>query len=145
MAKDFILTNAVAQALANAIDDAANAGSGAVFNIYSAGGGVPADADVAISDQTLLAQLAMSETAFGAATDGTGKATITADTIADDDSANASGTAAFFRVLTQDAGTVICQGTCGTSDADLVMDTTSITSGSTVSVTSFTIDVPEQA
>lgn len=146
MAKDFIITNAVAKALADALDDAANAGTGAVINIYSAGSGVPADADVAISDQTLLAQLAMDSTAaFGAATDGTGKATITAAAIADDESANASGTAAFFRVLTQSGGTVICQGTCGTSDADLVMDTTSITSGSTVSITSFTIDVPEQA
>ncbi|MCK9497166.1 MAG: hypothetical protein M0R75_16970 [Dehalococcoidia bacterium] len=144
MAKDFILTNAVAQALANAITTAADAGTGAVFNIYSAGSGVPADADVAIDDQTLLAQLAMSSTSFGAATDGTGKATIAANSISDDESANATGTAAFFRVLTQDGGTVICQGTAGTSDADLVMDTTSITAGSTVSVSSFTIDVPEQ-
>lgn len=143
MAADFIITNAVAKAMLDTFDDQANAGTAAVINIYD--GTVPADADTAITTQNLLAQLPMSATAFGAAADANPNATITADTITDDSSANATGTASFFRVLTQDAGTVICQGTVGTASADLVLNTVSITSGSTVSITSFVITLPEQA
>ncbi|MGE3795892.1 MAG: hypothetical protein AB7I38_18475 [Dehalococcoidia bacterium] len=145
MANDFIITNAVAKAMLDTFDDQANAGTAAVINIYSAGGGVPADADTAITDQTLLAQLVMSATAFGAAADANPNATITADTITDDSSADATGTAAFFRILTQSGGTVICQGTVGTSGSDMNLNTTSITAGSTVSISSCVITMPEQA
>lgn len=145
MANDFIITNAVAKAMLDTFDDQVNAGTAAVINIYSAGSGVPADGDTAITDQTLLAQLVMSATAFGAAADANPNATITADTITDDSSADATGTAVFFRILTQSGGTVICQGTVGTSGADMNLNTTSITSGSTVSISSCVITMPEQA
>lgn len=143
MPVDFIITNAVAQAMLNTFDDQTNAGTAAVINIYD--GSIPADADASIGASTLLAQLTMNATAFGAAADGTGSATITAAAITDDSSANATGTATYFRVLTQDAGTTICQGTVGTATSDLILNTTSITSGSTVSITSFVITLPEQA
>lgn len=145
MALDFIITNAVAQAMLNAFTTAADAGTAAVIQIYSVGSGIPADADVAISDQTLLAELTMSATSFGAASDATGKARITANAITADSSANATGTASFFRILTQNAGTTICQGTCGTASADLILNTVSITSGSNVSISAATVDLPEQA
>lgn len=143
MAADFIVANAVVLAMLDAFDDAANAGSAAVINIYD--GSVPADADASIGASTLLAQLTMSATAFGAAADAAPNGTLTAAAITADSSANATGTASYFRVLTQNAGTTICQGTVGTSSADLVLNTVSITSGSTVSITSFVITMPEQA
>ena len=143
MPADFIITNAVAQAMLNTFDDQANAGTAAVINIYDST--VPADADTALDAQVLLAQLTMDATAFGAAADANPNATITAAAITDDSSANDTGTATFFRVLTQDAGTTICQGTVGTATSDLILNTTSITSGSNVSITSFVITMPEQA
>ncbi len=143
MAADFCLSNAVVLAMLDALDTAANAGTAAVINIYD--GSVPADADASIGASTLLAQLTMDATAFGAAADANPNGTLTAAAITDDSSANNTGTATYFRVLTQDAGTTICQGTVGTSAADLVMNTVSFTSGSTVSITSFVITMPEQA
>lgn len=141
MANGFYITNALAIVALDAIVDSFDAGTAAVINIYD--GSVPADADTALGAQNLLAQLVMSATAFGAAADDTPGAIATAAAIADDASADATGTATFFRVLTQDAGTVLCQGTVGTSNADMILNTTSITSGSTVSITGFTILLPE--
>lgn len=143
MAADFCITNAVAQAMLNTFTTQADAGTAAVINIYDST--VPADADTALGAQVLLAQLTMSATSFGSATDATGKARITANAITSDTSADATGTATFFRILTQSGGTVVAQGTVGTSAADLVLNTVSITSGSTVAITAMTIDLPEQA
>lgn len=143
MANAFYITNAVAQGMLNAttLSASIDAGTAAVINIYS--GTAPADADAALSGNTLLAQLTCSATAFSGYSDANpgGRATFAAITA--DSSADATGTATFFRILTANAGTVCCQGTVGTSAADLVLNTTSITSGSTVSITSATITLPE--
>lgn len=141
MALDFVITNAAAQAVLNALATAIDAGTAAVINIYS--GTVPADADAALSGNTLLAQLNMSATAFGAATDVNPGARITAAAITSDSSADATGTASFFRILTQSGGTVVAQGTAGTAAADLILSTTAITAGSTVAISSATITQPE--
>lgn len=141
MANGFYITNAIALVACDAIVDALDAGTAAVINIYD--GSVPADADASIGASTLLAQLTMSATAFGAAADDTPGAIATASAITSDSSANATGTASYFRVLTQDAGTTCMQGTVGTSSADLVLNTVSITLGSTVAITSFTVLLPE--
>jgi hypothetical protein len=141
MAVDFVITNAVAQSMLTAFSTATDAGTAAVINIYS--GTVPADADTALSGNTLLAQLTMSGTAFGAPTDLAPGARITAAAITSDSSADATGTASFFRILTQNAGTVVAQGTAGTATSDLILNTVSITSGSTVSITAATVTLPE--
>lgn len=141
MAADFVITNAVAQSMLNAFTTANDAGTAAVINIYS--GTAPADADAALSGNTLLAQLTMSATSFPAATDLAPGARITANAITSDSSADATGTATFFRILTQNAGTVTAQGTVGTASADLILNTTAITAGSTVSITAATITLPE--
>ena len=141
MANGFYITNAIALVACDAIVDALDAGTAAVINIYD--GSVPADADASIGASTLLAQLTMSATAFGAAADDTPGAIATASAITSDSSANATGTASYFRVLTQDAGTTCMQGTVGTSSADLILNTVSITIGSTVAITSFTVLLPE--
>jgi hypothetical protein len=53
----------------------------------------------------------------------------------------ATGTASFWRRQTS-GSTVVDQGSCATSGSDLNLNTTSVTSGSTVSVTSATTDFP---
>lgn len=137
MALDPKITNAAASAAADAVVDLCDAGAGAAsLRIYD--GTPPATADTALSGNTLLAQLAMSDPAFGAASNGVA----TASAISDDTSANATGTASFFRILDSNA-VVIIQGTVGTSGCDLNLNTVSIVSGATVSVTSLTYTQPK--
>lgn len=96
------------------------------------------------SSGTLLAELRLNATdAFGAAATGVA----TAGSITDDTSADATGTAAWFRVL--DSGGVdqtdnVFDGTVGTTAGyDMQLNTTSIQSGATVSITSMTFTIPE--
>ena len=100
-----------------------------LLRIYD--GTPPADADTALSGNTLLAELALSATAFGAAAAGV----MTAAAISDDTSADATGTASFFR-LTTSGGTAKVQGSVGSGSGDLDMNTTAIVAGAVVSVTS---------
>lgn len=114
----------------DAIDDAVNGGAGAgLLRIYD--GTRPATGGTAT---TLLAELTFSDPAFGAASGGS----ISASAITDDSSANATGTATWFRVV-DSAGTFVMDGDVGTSGSDLNLNTTSIQSGGTVEVTSFDI------
>ena len=114
----------------DAIDDAMNAGSaGATLKIYS---GTRPATGAALSGNTLLATLTFSTTAFGAASSGS----ITAASITSDSTADATGTASFFRIEDSDS-TFIMDGDCGTSGSDLNLDTTSISAGATVSISSF--------
>lgn len=83
---------------------------------------------------TLLATLSLNANAFAAATDGTDKATATANSITGEASADATGVAGHFRAKTS-GGTVVIQGTVGTSGTDLIIDTTTINTGDTVNVT----------
>jgi len=119
-------------AVANAAADAAVAlANGGALRIYS--GSQPATAATAISGQTLLAELTLGNPAFGAAANGVA----TANSITADSSANATGTAAFFRVVSS-GGTGLWDGSVGTSGADLNLDSVSLVSGGNVSVSSFT-------
>jgi len=111
-------------------------GTSPLLRIYS--GSAPATANAALSGNTLLAELAMSSTAFGAAA-GTGTVTKTANAISSDTSADATGTATFFRIYKSDGTTCRVQGSVGTSGADLNLNSTSITSGGTVAVSSLVI------
>jgi hypothetical protein len=137
MALDPKLTNAAASAAADAVVDLCDAGAGAAtLRIYD--GTAPATADTALSGNTLLAQLTMSDPAFGAASNGVA----TASAITQDSSADATGTASFFRILDSN-GTVIIQGTVGTSGCDLNLNTVSLVAGAAVSVTSLTYTQPK--
>jgi hypothetical protein len=69
--------------------------------------------------------------------------TATANTIATDSSAAATGTAAWFRAYKSDGVTGVLDGSVGTSGSDLNLNTTSIVSGATVAVTSFTVSQSE--
>lgn len=135
------LTNAVAKAMADAFTTALDAGSAGIITIYT--GTIPTDADTAIGAQTLLATLTFSASSFGAATDGNPGGLITAASITADSSADATGTAAWARILTQAAGTTICDVNVGTSATVMVFNTVSFTSGSNIACSSFTFTMPE--
>lgn len=120
---------------ANAAVDRLDLGtSAAELRIYS--GTKPTDVNAALSGNTLLAALVMSDPAFGNAATGVA----TAAAINSDTSADATGTATFFRMGQVSSGTFTAeiQGEVGTSGSDLNLSSTSITAGGTVSVTSFT-------
>ncbi len=143
MALNFRISNVAAKRLADSFDDEVNVG-GAVASVRILSGGQPADPDVAETG-TLLAELLMSATAFGAATDQAPGGRITAAAISDDVSADNTGTAGYFRIRNDNSGTPddVCDGECGTSGADMNLNTLEITSGSTVSITAMTVDMPE--
>jgi hypothetical protein len=92
---------------------------------------------------TLLATLTLSTTSFPGSADGVsnGLATATASAITSA-TAVASGTAGHFRAKSS-AGTVIVQGTVGTATADMILNTTTITSGDNVACTSWVITLPD--
>jgi hypothetical protein len=123
----------------NAMLDTFTAGIGAspVLRIYDATGGVPANANAALSSQVLLGTLTFSATPFPAAATGT----LTANAITQDSAADATGTAAFYRILNSAGTTTYAQGTVGTSGADLNLNTTSIVLGGPISVTALTISI----
>ena len=107
------------------------AGSGALINIYA--GSQPANANTAISGQTLLVTLTVSGS-FGTDSNGT----ITLSTVTNG-TAVATGTASFFRITQSDNTTVVMDGSVATSDADLVLNNTSIATGQVVSISAGTI------
>lgn len=110
----------------------ANANSG-FLRIYD--GTQPTDADTAVGAQVLLAELTMNATAFAAASAGSAAA----NAITADSSANATGTAAWFRLVASNGTTVLCDGTVGTGTHNLVLNSVAISSGANVSVTAFTV------
>jgi hypothetical protein len=108
-------------------------GTSGILRIYS--GSRPANVAAAISG-TLLAECVCNASAFAAAASG---GVLTANAIANDSSANASGTASHYRLFRSDGTTAVIDGDVSTSGADLNLDNTSINSGQVVSITSFTI------
>lgn len=132
MALNTQLADATVEAQASALASLLDNG---YLRIYD--GAQPANANTAVSTQTLLAELRFAATAESSVTGGL----ITFAAITADSSANATGTAAWFRCLSSDGTTVVLDGSVGTSGANLVMSTTTITAGQTVSCSSFTHDV----
>lgn len=134
------IATAARQAAVNAVVDLLDTGTGTPsIQIRT---GAPGSIDSAATG-TLLATLAMDGTAaFGAAT-AADPAVATAAAIADDASADADGTAGHFVALDRDDaaifnGTVTATGGGG----DMTLNTTSIVTGGTVSITSFTFSLP---
>ncbi len=86
---------------------------------------------------TLLAEPLFANPAFGAAAAGVA----TANAIADDPSANNTGTAAVIRIQDR-ANAQVVDGNAGVAAEDLVLNTVSITLGDIVAITSGTITMP---
>lgn len=141
MAAQPMMTMAAAIVGLNAILAELNVGGAGSITIYT--GSPPTAAQTAASGTVLSSGMTLSSTAFPTAVDGGGGlATATASAIASDTNAAASGTAGYFRALNH-AGTPIIQGTCGVSNADMILTTTTITAGQTVAATSWIVTLPD--
>ena len=122
-------------AVRNAQLDALNTqiGTSAKLRIYN--GSRPANANTAITSQTMLVELTCNATAFAAAASG---GVLTANAISNGTAA-ATGTASWFRLWQSNGTTAIMDGDVSTAGADLNLNNTSIATGQTVSVSSFTV------
>ena len=107
-------------------------GASAVLKIRS--GSAPANCAAADAG-TVLATISLPSDWMDAATGGTkSKAGTWTDA-----SADATGTAGHFRLYASDGTTCHAQGTVGTSATDMIVDSTSFTSGQSFTVTAFTL------
>jgi hypothetical protein len=124
------LSVAVRNARLDAIETAI--GTSAIMRIRT--GAVPANCAAADSG-TVVATLNLPSDWMAVASSGSKALSGTWQ----DASADATGTAAHFRIY--DSGGTVChmQGTVGTSGADLIVDSVSFTAGQSFSVTAFTI------
>lgn len=116
----------------NAMASRLNSGK---LRIYS--GAQPATPETAASG-TLLAELTLNATAFGAAAAGV----ITANAITSDSAADATGTAGWFRLLQSDGTTAEHDGVCGVGSGELQLPTLSIVANAIISCSSLTITHP---
>jgi hypothetical protein len=109
-------------------------GTSAVLKIRS--GSVPADCGTADAG-TVLATLSLPSDWLAAASGGSKSKSGTWE----DASADATGTAAHFRIYASDGTTVHMQGTITATGGggDMTLDNTSIASGQQVTITSFTL------
>ncbi len=110
----------------------ANLNSG-FFRLYD--GTQAVDADTSIGAQVLLAELTFNSTAFGSASAGSASA----NAITADSSANATGTATWYRLVKSDGTTVVMDGSVGTSGANLNLNSVAIQSGAQVSISAFSV------
>jgi hypothetical protein len=106
------------------------AGASALLRIYD--GTRPATGGTAT---TLLAELTCNATFAPAASGGV----LTLNAITTDASANATGTATWFRIVKADGTTFVLDGNVGTSGSDLNLNSVAITSGAAVAVSSVVI------
>lgn len=148
MAVNTNVSKTPAKTALNAVVDSLDTGTGANARVRIYSGTQPASPDTAIGTQTLLAEIDLGTAAvFGAAATGTGgsASSVTANASAilpkSDASANATGTAAWFRAINK-AGTAKIDGSVGTSSADMIIDSTSITAGQVVKLNSWKIKLP---
>jgi hypothetical protein len=124
--------NARLDALKTAID----AGSGAgTIKIYT--GTQPANADAALSGNTLLGTLTFTDPSAPAASAGV----LTFSAITQDVAADATGTATWARIADSTGATVFdCD--VGTAGATINLNTTSIVTGGPIQISSFTVTDP---
>lgn len=130
------VSNAARSSLADALRLLVDAGTGAgKIRVYS--GSQPAGPDTAVSGQTLLAEFTLADPSFGAASNGVTTLASTPRTT----TGLAAGTASWFRVLDSD-NVAIVDGAVATSDAELNLNTTTVSSGVNLEITGGTITMP---
>jgi hypothetical protein len=124
--------NAQADALARKLDNG-------FLRLYN--GTQAADADTPVGAQTLLAELRLANPSAPAAVAGV----LTFSALTPDVSADATGTATWFRALKADGTTVVMDGTVGLvgSSSDLELDAVAIQANADVVVDSWTHTVPK--
>ncbi len=106
------------------------AGASALLRFYD--GTRPATGGTAT---TLLAELTCNATFAPGASSGT----LTLNAITQDSSANATGTATWFRIVKSDGTTFVMDGNVGTSGSDINVSTVSFVATQPVQCTSFVI------
>lgn len=110
------------------------AASSAVINVYS--GSVPADANAAATGTLLVSfTTAASGASWNTASAGSAALVSNLSAVA---GAGSATTATYARIV---KGTYVLQGTVGTSGTDFIMDSVTITSGNTYSITNATITI----
>lgn len=126
------LKYAVALKNARLADIVTQIGTSGLLRIYS--GTQPTNPDTVLSGNTKLAELPLSATFAPAASGGV----LTANAISTETSADNTGTATFFSLVTS-GGTRIIDGSVATSGGDMTINTTAISAGAQVSCSSLTI------
>lgn len=128
---------ASASAACNALVDLCDVGGAGKLIIYD--GSQPANADTAVTTQKPLATFTLGNPAFGAASNGVATANSITPVTAGD-----TGTATWFRVWNYNSSTVLWDGTVGeaASGKDLILSSASISSGGSVSISSWTVTMP---
>ena len=110
------------------------AASSAVINVYS--GSVPADANAAATGTLLVSfTTAASGASWNVASAGSAALVSNLSAVA---GAGSATTATYARIV---KGTYVLQGTVGTSGTDFIMDSVTITSGNTYSITNATLTI----
>jgi hypothetical protein len=118
-----------------ALDAIAARRDGGYLRVYA--GIRPADGDTALSGETLLAEGVFDSLAYAAASGGVATANpLVSMTV------SADGTAAFFRCFASDGTTPEGDGDVGTSSAEMILDTVSLTTGGTLAISSLTLTQP---
>lgn len=122
--------------MANAIADEFDSVAG-TLTIYESSGTPPASANDA-ANGTALAVITLPAPAFGASSSGV----VSLSGTWQDLSADATGTADYFRIVTN--GGAVIQGTVTATGGggDLTLSSTSLQAGGAVSITSFTLTMP---
>lgn len=136
MALNLKMSTTVRNAMLDAIESAI--GTSAILKIWS--GTLPASCAAAnAGDGVVLATFNLASDYMSAASAGSKSLSglPIADTAADN-----SGTATHFRLYASDGTTCHLQGTVGTSDADAIIDNTTIVAGQTVNIPTFTLTDP---
>lgn len=133
MALDFELKSTTRDARLDAIDDAVNTGGASAGKFLLATGTQPDLLATADSGTIIINDGALPNPAFAAASGGVMAKSGTWQWTA----AN-PGTAGYFRIK-NNAGTVIMQGTVGTSGCDLNLDNNVITAGQTITINTFSL------
>jgi hypothetical protein len=123
---------ALANAFLDGIGTLANSGK---LRIYQ--GTQPATPETSIGASTQLAELTMNATAFP----GASSHLLTANAI-DSDTNTVAGTAQWFRLWKSDGTTPLMDGSVDTSGADMNLNSTAVSAGGTLAITSFTINLP---
>jgi hypothetical protein len=139
------ISNVTAILACDAVVDALDEGTGAAV-IQGRTGAQPADPDTTVTG-TLLFTLVCSDPAFGGAVDAGPGAIATADPITDDPSADATDTVGYLRASSSNDGAAPLDdhidGEAGTSGADFNFNTLAIVTGAVVSMTAWTVTMPE--
>lgn len=126
------LSNLAANYAADGIGNNMNSGF-----LYIYDGVRVADAETAPSTQVVLARLTFNADAFAAASTGQ----ISANALTADASADATGTATWFRCTTSSSSQTMFDGDVGITGANLNLNSVAVSSGAEVSVTSLTFTI----